>query len=46
MDSNLGMGGGVCFWPVVLGWTWRWVSAWEVATCSGVGNGLGGDGWP
>jgi hypothetical protein len=44
VDSNLGMGGGVRFWQVVSGWTWRWVFAWEVAACFGVGSGLGGDG--
>jgi hypothetical protein len=37
-------GRGVRFWPVVSGWTWRRVFAWEVATCFGVGSGLGGDG--
>jgi hypothetical protein len=46
VDLNLGMGGGVRFWPVVSGWTWRWVSAWEVVACSGIGSGLGGDGRP
>ena len=40
-----GHGQGVCFWPEVSGWTWRWVSTWEVATCSGVSSELGGDGW-
>jgi hypothetical protein len=32
---------GVLFWPVVSGWTWRWVFVWEVAASSDVGSGLG-----